>query len=258
VSDTKGGTDIFYQVVQPTDRTLSSEEMAVAKERTLKMLLTRVADLLDVPGATAHVEGEDQIVVHLPGFTVTRDVANELSYSGRMELYHAKNLSNQGKREYQVEYRPYTGSESFSRKTDGRLSDPGDPGYDEIIRGWGAPIATSADLTSTEIYRSTTGRYEPRLHFNDSAAKRWSAWSVKDNNNQHGELIGVVIDGVCIDIGLIKVGDILGSDMALMGPFTTEYVKFLVGMLNAGPLPVGLKFLKKKRFGIFDNSVPEI
>jgi SecD/SecF fusion protein len=240
--DVKGGVRITYQMTNiPKGQSLED-----VRTRTYNILYNRASGTLGATDAVVQPKGEDQFVIELPGFKDVDAASAAMANTARILLYDARNVVTRtaGYREYEEvsdTSKPGAPVVNFKRRADGKLITPKDPEYKQVIAGWEL-IAGGDDLVRADMVDSPGhDGYIPSMAFSSNGAQKMERWSRA--NNHRGEMLAAVLDNRCISIAGIMDNAVLSDNAVIQGTFSTEYVRNLRDLLNAGALPVDLQAL---------------
>lgn len=246
--DVKGGVRLTYQMkgedITP-DMRLRMDEI---RSNMLKILLTRASGSLGVTEPVVQQKGLDSFIIELPGFTDEAKAKEIMSNTAKIRFYSADNVVSKGRpmAPYSVDEKatdPKDPSVTFHRTADAtKVFKFGDPEYDEIIKGWKL-ILEGDDLKAAAVIDQGRGPV-PEMQFSGKGQDKIEQWSRQHLSD--GRNIAAVLDGKVLSIAPLKEGAILRESAFIDGQFDPTYVKNLVGLLNAGSLPIGLNLVSSE------------
>ncbi len=251
--DVKGGVRFTYEVqpiVTPDGKKPVMEDVL---NKTQTILGNRISGL-GMSEATTLIKGGNQVVVEIPGYGYIDKAQQLIGTSASLKAYWAKNVS-QGPESVSHINRRYNEDDSTSGSSDAPSVDftdtftnktikPADPEYASMIAGWDQ-LATGGDLVKAEGTATGNGKFVPSITLNDQAGERIHAWT--SAHRDQAEKIAFVLDGKVLQIAPVKKGEVFGKQFQVDGPFSTDYVKNLTNLLNAGSLPADLKLLSSEK-----------
>ncbi len=250
--DVRGGIRLTYQLQFKADQ----QNKADIQTKLVTALEKRAQGFGGTTEATVVKKGNDQVIVEIPGATNITEARTRMGTSARVYFYDAKNVSTPtSRRLYEaapdntdpndpvVNFRRTVGDDTLIKPTikdaDGKLQM--NPAYLDIIKGWGTEILSGDDLEKADSEPSGTGTYHPHMLFSATGSEKMSKWSNRYYDT--GENLAYVMDNRVLNIAPLKNGARISSEAIIEGNFSTEYVKTLSDLLNAGSLPVDLKEL---------------
>lgn len=245
--DIQGGVRLTYEIVFDEDPKVAAEQrqnLERIRRNMVTILGNRAGQALGVTEANVQPKGETEFIIELPGYTNVNQARDIMRSTAKIRAYHAKNVNTQ-----LVDFREFsmTGQknddagnpfEAFaSRNNPTAELTPTDPDYQRMIEGWDL-ILEGADLQRAEG-QVMGNRTLPFFFFSPEGARKMEAWSRSVAGRQ--ENLAFVLDGKVLSIAPLKADAIISNEAFIDGQFDPTYVRNLIGLLNAGALPVDLK-----------------
>lgn len=253
--DIKGGVRLTYQMDLSK---LPKDQLETARATTVTILQNRASRNLGVQEAAVQLKGEDQVIVELPGYQDVEQARKVIGTSAQIIFYDARNFPANNRN-----WAPYTSRDNQANSDnpevdfvtkDGTVikptitDSPGhtvpNPAYLAVIKDW-VVIAAGTDLSKAQMAGQPNGNYWPEMLFTSDGAQKMERWSRANQNS--GEQLAAVLDGICISMAPLKEGAILSNEAVIEGNFSTPYVRNLVDLLNSGALPVTLTVLSEAK-----------
>lgn len=249
----KHGPKIVLQVdPKPGDAWPSSTAArATALERMRLVLERRSLALPGVTNPSVSVEGNDKLVVELPGVKDTSAAVGRLAQSGLLEFYYVKDISTRanplGKWRMDIaqgDEKSYT----FTGPKGETLNSAKPSDMQTILtKVVGAPkvkpVLTGADLMQNTKSSFKTQSNEPiiEIEFNRSGAATFS-----DFTGTHvGSILAIFYNGRLITAPTVR--DKIANGKAEISGFSSlKEATDIATLLNAGALPVHLKFVEMR------------
>lgn len=242
------GPKIVLQVdSKPGDKWPSSAaDRSAVMEETKQVLMKRTMGIAGVTEPSITTEGDDKLVVVLPGVKDTKQVERQLTSTGRLEFYYLKNvqspvnplaswkmdLSGTDERSY-----TFTGPKEQTLST----SKPGDMqkimsqvvGVPKV-----KPVLTGADLmpNAKASLRPSSNRPVVEIEFSEHGTRAFS-----DFTRAHiGEILGVFYGGRLLTAP--KINEPIADGKAIIEGFKSlREANEVAQSINGGALPVHLK-----------------
>ncbi len=247
--DVQGGVRLTYGMDLSSLKDPKKESLGTLQSDLIKILENRVSGGLGVGEASVQAKGDDQIIIELPGFTDISKAKQILSSTAKIQVFHAKNVSNPVHSQLRYTEAGKT-SENGRPEVDfyrtanpEKVLKPGDDEYKQMINGWDL-ILEGQDVTNAEplIQGNKT---MPQFFFGGDGSRRLETWCRKYAGEQ--ENIAFVLDGVVLNIAPLEKGAILQGQAYINGDFSPAYVRQLCDLVKSGSLPVKLDELASEQ-----------
>jgi len=208
--DIQGGVSVILTAKAPAGEALTEDKM----DRAQTVLQARV-NALGASEATVQRQGNDAILVQLPGIKNQQQALRALGTTGLLEFVDVASLP---------------ASEAATIKGwDGRSPKP------ELKAGSYKPIFTGEVVKNANASVDQQGKPEVTLQFDATGTQKWAAYT----SSHVGQQVAIVLDRQVQSAPSIREA-ITGGDTAISGSFTAAQVKELAAILQAGSLPVEL------------------
>jgi preprotein translocase subunit SecD/SecD/SecF fusion protein len=205
--DLRGGLSVILTAESTTKgKPVSEADMTQANT----VILNRVNGL-GVSEATVQRQGNDSLLVQLPGIKDQQGALKALGSTGLLEFILVEDIETSGTVQDGQKISP----EQYKRK----------------------PELTGKYVTKAAVGTDGTGNPVVTVQFNDAGAKIWGDITQKNV----GKPVAIILDGIVQSTPVIQE-PILNGDTQISGKFTPEQAKQLAAVLQAGALPVSLKF----------------
>lgn len=243
--DVQGGVRLTYRMKTEDLTAEQQQDIPYRQAQIARILNGRVSGSLGVSEGSVATKGEDQFVIEIPGFTDIEAARDLLKTTGKISVYHARNVTTEKRQKLYVE----AGEESVGgapvvnfalRSNPEQVLKPGDPGYEKMIEGWDL-ILEGEDVKDARAQLNGKS-YQPFFIFSDSGATKMENWSRRYINQ--GEKLAFVLDGRVLSINPVQDGQVLKDNAIINGEFSAEYVNTLTSLIREGSLPVALEELQ--------------
>ena len=210
--DLAGGSHLVFEA----DLTKIAKEKQPTAIEGVRDIIERRVNLFGVsePSVqTSKFEGEDRIIVELPGVTDTQQAISLIGQTAQLAFYEFADI-------------PATKTASASSQ----------------------PVATSltgADLKSAAVeFDKQTGKPAISLQFTDEGSKKFEEITGRNINKR----VAIVLDNTLLTEPVVSE-KIIGGNAQISGVFTINEAKQLAIQLNAGALPVPVKLVQETTVG---------
>lgn len=256
--DLKGGIQVLLQAV-PTDveADTQEEETAVIEGslETARNIIERRVNGLGVTEALVQTQGNDRIVVQIPGIDDPELAVNTIQETGLLEFIDTgatplpAGLPVVTTLSQDSATVPLTTTESITSATGASVTDtqqitpttPTLPGQETTYE----TVFTGRDLRQARIAQNpTTGEFLITFEMQPEAAQRFSEYTA----NNIGQYLTIVLDGEVISSPRIQSA-IPDGQGTITGDFTFAQARQLAIQLQYGALPVPLEVESQRTIG---------
>jgi protein-export membrane protein SecD len=242
--DLQGGIQILLQAVPVQSETAETEEEAqdqwTASVHTARNIIERRVNGLGLAEALVQTQGEDRIVVELPGIDDPELAISTIKETGLLEFVDTGMTWLAPDTPIQTTYSqitstlPLTDSEGISPTTP---LFPQTPRYETVFTG---RDLRRVGLSSNQL----TGEYLVSFEMQPEAAQKFAEYT----SSHIGQYLTIVLDGVVISSPSIE-GPITQGAGQISGNFTRQSAANLVVQLQYGALPVPLEVESQRSIG---------
>ncbi len=214
--DIQGGLSVILTAKETSDTPVTAAVM----ERAELIVINRVNGL-GVKEATVQRQGDDSLMIQIPGVKDPEEALAVLGETGRLEFVDVASISD-------------TATVAALAANDENV---------ELKEGTYQPIVldgvalTGGSIKSAAVSQNPqTGEIEVTLSMDAAGAKVWADYTTKNLQKQ----VAIVLDGVVKSAPTVQSA-ILDGQTAISGSFTAEEAKRLKTVLETGALPVTLE-----------------
>ena len=225
--DIQGGLSV---ILTAKNRNVDSAAM----ERALLIMQNRVNGL-GVSEATVQREGQNSILVQLPGVKDAKAALDAIGSTGQLEFVDWESIPATEAAAWDA-YENATGSGGSVKRPSKLTSGT----YKVLLKG---DIITNA---SAEPDEQRPGAYAVSMTFNQIGATAWSGITTEYYVTQRR--VAIVLDGIVQSSPQI-IEPITGGQSQITGSFTADQAKSLATVLQSGALPVALEFSDTQEVG---------
>jgi len=239
--DIQGGLSVVLEAKNSDGSDISSEEM----EKSRAIIETRV-NLLGASEATVQLQGENQILVQIPGMSDTQEALATIGKTGKLEFARLDSFTDPDVVS-KIQSGQY-GSNIVITDEFGNQFPTEQTVKLEVMPGTYEPLITGENINTVNVGKaSETGTdYSVNLKL-DSAGTAAFAEATADLAPTHG-LIVIILDGIVQSAPAVQ-GEIPSGDVSITGNYTLEEAKSLQTVLESGSLPVSFEYAQSQVVG---------
>jgi preprotein translocase subunit SecD len=228
--DMQGGTQILLQAVPPSGTSVTQDDMTAAKT-----IVERRVNGLGVAEPLVQLQGNNRIIVELPGINNPDAAVQTLKSTGQLEFVETG------------AYDPKITQGAYLRTTDSDKAPSAttqkgvtNPYPDKVFK----TIMTGRDLKSANTQLDQVGAPGIGFQLTDNGATIFG-----DYTRQHvGDVVAIVLDNVVLSAPRIQTAITEGSG-EITGKFTREEADSLSIQMRYGALPMPLEVVDRRTVG---------
>lgn len=214
--DIQGGLSVILTAQETTDTPVTAAVM----ERAELIVINRVNGL-GVREATVQRQGNDSLLIQIPGIKDPEEALAVLGETGRLEFVDVASITDTA-----------AAAAIAAGSPDVELT----PGTYAPIELDGVPLTGAVIKTAAVSQNPQTAEIEVNLSMDSAGAKVWADYTSRNIGKQ----VAIVLDGVVKSAPAVRSA-ILDGQTAISGGFTAEEAKRLKTVLETGALPVTLE-----------------
>ena len=237
--DIQGGLSVVLSASNEDGSAISSEDM----EKSRAIVEKRV-NLLGASEATVQVQGNNQILVQIPGVSDPEQALKTIGTTGKLEFARLDSFTDEdvkqkidsGQSDHENITDPVTGQQ-FA--VESKLTAP---------QGTYTPLITGENISRVDVGREseTATTYSVNLTL-DSAGSAAFAQATKELVSTHGKIV-ILLDGVVQSAPAVQ-SEITGGQVSITGNYTLDQAKSLQTVLESGSLPVSFSYSQSQVVG---------
>ena len=237
--DIQGGLSVVLSASNEDGSAISSEDM----EKSRAIVEKRV-NLLGASEATVQVQGNNQILVQIPGVSDPEQALKTIGTTGKLEFARLDSFTDEDVREKidsgQTDHENITDSVTGQQfAVESKLTAP---------QGTYTPLITGENISRVDVGREseTATTYSVNLTL-DSAGSAAFAQATKELVSTHGKIV-ILLDGVVQSAPAVQ-SEITGGQVSITGSYTLDQAKSLQTVLESGSLPVSFSYSQSQVVG---------
>lgn len=239
--DIQGGLSVVLTANSTDGSDITSDEM----EQSRAIIESRV-NALGASEAVVQVQGNDQILVQIPGMTDTEDALNIIGKTGKLEFARLDSFTDSTVQS-EIRSGQYMGNktvtDSFGNTftTDEKQSLTVEPGTY-------TPLITGDNIKRVTVDRASEGSADYAVNIElDSDGTAAFAQATQDLASTHGQIV-IILDGEVQSAPAVQSVIDTGR-VAITGNYTQDEAKSLQTVLESGSLPVSFSYSQSQVVG---------
>ncbi|MDZ4168864.1 MAG: protein translocase subunit SecD [Coriobacteriia bacterium] len=214
--DIQGGLAVILTAQETSDTPVTTAVM----DRAELIVINRV-DGLGVKEATVQRQGNDSLLIQIPGISDPDAALKVLGETGRLEFVDVDSITD-------------TATAAAVKANDQNVELKA--GTYTPITVDGVPLTGAVVKTASVSQNPQTAEIEVNLSMSAEGGKAWGSYTT----SSIGKQVAIVLDGVVKSAPVVRSA-ITDGQTAISGGFTAEEAKRLKTVLEAGALPVSLE-----------------
>ncbi len=239
--DIQGGLSVVLTAKSTDGEAVTPEDM----EKSRAIIESRV-NALGASEATVQEQGNDQILVQIPGLSDTEEALATIGRTGSLEFARLDSFTDEQVREA-IENGQYAGEGTVSDEF-GNQFPSGKTEHLKVEPGTYTPIVTGADITNVTIGKASEAStdYAVNITLNAQGTKAFADAS-RELVADHG-LIVIILDGEVQSAPAVQ-SEIPNGEVSITGNYTLDEAKNLQTILESGSLPVSFEYAQSQVVG---------
>lgn len=238
--DVQGGLSVVLSANSTDGSEITDEDM----EKSRSVIESRV-NALGASEAVVQIQGNDQILVQIPGMTDAQTALNTIGKTGVLEFARADSFTDESDKTV-IENGTYANKETYTDDF-GNSFEGTRTTYAEV-KGDYTPLITGENIQSVSVDRaSETGTdYAVNIKL-DAAGTKAFADATKELAKDKGKIV-IVLDHQIQSAPAVQ-SEITGGEVSITGNYTLEEAQALQTVLESGSLPVSFKYEQSQVVG---------
>lgn len=239
--DIQGGLSVVLTATGEDGQAPSTEDMETSRE----IIESRV-NALGASEAVVQIQGNDQILVQIPGMSDTQEALNTIGRTGSLVFARLDSFTDQNVVQ-QIQNGQY-GSNQMVYDDLGNAF-PTDETVDlEVPEGTYTPLITGENITQVSVGQEsqTSADYAVNVTL-DSKGSQAFAQATEDLVSTHGQIV-IILDGVVQSAPAVQ-SVITGGQVSITGGYTLDEAQSMRTVLESGSLPVSFEYSQSQVVG---------
>ena len=240
--DIQGGLSVVLTAKSTDGADITPEEM----ESSRAIIESRV-NALGASEAVVQVQGNDQILVQIPGLTNTEDALNTIGKTGKLEFARLDSFTDSDAKT-KIENGQASGEGTVTDDL-GILTLPsGETQHLTVEDGTYTPIVTGADISKVAVERAgeASADYAVLITLDSEGAQAF-ADATKELAPTKGKIV-IILDNEVQSAPAVQ-SEIPDGNVKITGNYTLEEAQSLQTVLESGSLPVSFEYAQSQTVG---------
>lgn len=239
--DVQGGLSVVLSAESTNGEAVTAEDM----EKSRAIIESRV-NALGASEAVVQLQGDDQILVQIPGMTDTQEALETIGKTGSLSFARLDSFTDETAKMY-IQYGYYANEETVTDDF-GNSFGTGDMTYMEVTPGTYTPLITGDQITNVtvDLASDVSTEYAVNLTLNSEASKAF-AEATAELAPTNGQIV-IILDNE-VQCAPAVQSEITGGQVSITGGYTLEEAKALQTVLESGSLPVNFSVEQSQTVG---------
>lgn len=239
--DIQGGLSVVLTANSTDGDDVSQEDMEISRD----IIESRV-NALGASEATVQIQGNDQILVQIPGISDTQEALDTIGRTGNLEFARLDSFTDETVRE-QIDSGNLTTSTTVTDDYGNTLPSEGGTSL-TVEEGTYTPIVTGSNIQSVTVDKQSEGSpyYAVNITLDAEGTKAFAEASA-DLVDDHGKIV-IILDGVVNSAPAVQ-SEITTGQVSITGNYTQDEAKALKTVLESGSLPVSFTYAQSQTVG---------
>lgn len=241
--DIQGGLSVVLQANSTDGGEITDDDMANSRD----IIESRV-NALGASEATVQRQGNDQILVQIPGLSDTQEALDTIGRTGKLEFARLDSFTDETVKNKIASGDLTEGSSTVTDAFGNTLPAENTGGALKVEEGTYTPIVTGANIKNVTVDRENgDGAYWAVNIELDDAGTQAFAEASKDLAPTHGQIV-IILDGEVNSAPAVQ-SEITDGKVQITGNYTQDEAKNLKTVLESGSLPVSFSFSQAQTVG---------
>lgn len=239
--DIQGGLSVVLTAKGADGAAVSADDM----EKSRAIIESRV-NALGASEAVVQVQGNDQILVQIPGLTNTEDALNTIGKTGKLEFARLDSFTDSDVKT-KIENGQF-GNEATVTDELGNSLPSGKTEHLKVESGTYTPLVTGSNITNVSVGQAsqTSTDYAVNVKL-DGAGTTAFAEATKELAPTKGKIV-IILDGEVQSAPAVQ-SEIPNGDVSITGNYSLDEAKSLQTVLESGSLPVSFEYAQSQVVG---------
>lgn len=239
--DIQGGLSVVLTANSTDGDSVSQEDMEISRD----IIESRV-NALGASEATVQIQGNNQILVQIPGISDTQEALDTIGRTGNLEFARLDSFTDE-----EVQQKIDSGNLTTSTTVTDDYGNtlPSEGGSQLTVEeGTYTPIVTGANIQSVTIDKQSEGSPYYAVNISlDAEGTQAFAEASADLVDDHGKIV-IILDGVVNSAPAVQ-SEITTGQVSITGNYSQDEAKALKTVLESGSLPVSFTYAQSQTVG---------
>lgn len=240
--DIQGGLSVVLSANSTDGEAVTKEDMDVSRD----IIESRV-NALGASEASVQLQGQNQILVQIPGLSDTEEALNTIGKTGKLEFARLDSFTDDEVKQKiesgQITQGASTVQDEFGNTLPAEHTEPL-----SVEEGTYTPIVTGSNIERVTVDKADgNGIYYAVNIALDSAGTKAFADATTELAPTHGKIV-IILDGKVNSAPAVQ-SEITGGQVQITGDYTQDEAKALKTVLESGSLPVSFTYAQSQTVG---------
>lgn len=240
--DIQGGLSVVLTAKSTDGGAVSAEDM----EKSRAIIETRV-NALGASEATVALQGDDQILVQIPGMSDTEEALETIGKTGVLEFARLDSFTDENVKNA-IMYGQYMTQETVTDAAGNQLP-TGEVQYTlQVEPGTYTPIVTGDNINNVTVGQASQAAVDYAVNLDlDAEGTEAFAQATAELAPTNGQIV-ILLDGVVQSAPAVQ-SEIPNGDVSITGGYTLEDAQAMQTVLESGSLPVSFEYAQSQTVG---------
>lgn len=240
--DIQGGLSVVLSANSTDGSDVSSEDM----EKSRSIIENRV-NALGASEAVVQLQGNNQILVQIPGMTDTEQALETIGKTGKLEFARLDSFTDETVKE-EIDSGQYMTQDTVTDDYGNTFVVSDSTTGISVEEGTYTPLITGDNITNVTVDKaSETSQYYAVNITLDAEGTEAFAEATRDLVADNGKIV-IILDGEVQSAPAVQ-SEITGGQVSITGNYTLDEAKSLQTVLESGSLPVSFEFEQAQTVG---------
>lgn len=238
--DIQGGLSVVLTASNNDGSDISAEDMEVSRS-----IIENRVNALGASEATVQIQGDDQILVQIPGLSDAEEALKAIGRTGSLEFARLDSFTDEDVASA-IDSGEYI-QEEIVTDDYGNTFISSSVTYMDVEEGTYTPIVTGSNIKNVQISQEPSGLYwAVNLDLDSEGAKAF-AKATSDLAPTQGKIV-IILDGEVNSAPAVQ-SQISDGQVQISGNYTQEQAQALKTVLESGSLPVSFSYEQSQTVG---------
>ena len=240
--DVQGGLSVVLTAKSDDGSAVSSDDM----EKSRAIIESRV-NALGASEAVVQLQGEDQILVQIPGMTDTEEALETIGKTGSLVFARLDSFTDETVKQ-QIQYGYYASEETVTDEFGNSFSTGNVTSHLYVEPGTYTPLITGDQITNVtvDLASDVATDYAVNLTLNSEGAAAF-AEATAELAPTNGQIV-IILDNEVQSAPAVQ-SEITGGQVSITGGYTLDEAKAMQTVLESGSLPVSFEYAQSQVVG---------
>lgn len=240
--DIQGGLSVVLSAEGTDGSAVTSEQM-----ETSRAIIESRVNALGASEAVVQIQGNDQILVQIPGMTDTEAALETIGKTGKLEFARLDSFTDDAVKN-QIQMGQYVSGGSVTDEFGNTFVTDDALAYLEVEPGTYTPLITGENVEQVTVQQATqtSTEYAVALRLDSEGTKAF-ADATAELAPTNGQIV-IILDGEVRSAPAVQ-SEIPNGEVSITGGFDLEEAQSLQTVLESGSLPVSFEYQQSQAVG---------